>query len=425
MVIIAVAAAFVLVMFLTKGIFSPAKLFAIMWTLLILGYYCFTSKIISGLGLLWIVAAMIILAIGERIGSDYAAKRYKSSQTVYDARTIRATGRRLSHWVLLFILIALIGKIAFLYANGYSLSVFFDIDKFMSMNTEMAYDRYNGGTVTNNLITLLSSFGYVAPLCGGYLLPYACKRKRRILLSFLSFFPVLLSMAMDNTKSGVIDAAILFAIGFMVAYMKLRKRSPKFKLGQIVLIAFLLLLLFALLFVSMCIRIGDFSAETIEIVKGKFIVYAFGSVEAFDVWLTQHYTFGTYGFGVNTFMAPFNLLGIVNREQGLYGFVDGAASNVFSAFRGVIMDFGIIGGLLFVFFIGMLGGIACRKIKSHGSVGAQFIYATLLFLLIRSYLCSPWIYTSFWITFVVFLLFIALSSKRVYSRVVVKHKQTA
>lgn len=427
MIVFLVIIACISVMVITKGIFSPAKLFALMWTFLILGYYAFSSKTISGIGLLWIVAAMIILAVGERIGANYAAKRYKTpnNNAVERVYVTRAASRSLFRVLALIILIALLGEVIFLYANGYNFSVFFDINKFMSMNSEIAYDRYNNQTVSNNLITLLSSFCYVAPLCGGYLLPYSGKRKRRILLCFFSLFPIIFTMLIENTKSGVIDAAILFAIGFMIAFMKLRKSSPKLNFKKIFLIICLLLLLFALLFASMCIRIGGFSSEIIAVVKEKFIVYAFGSVEAFDVWLTEHYTFGTYGFGVNTFMAPFDILGLVNREQGVYGFIDGISSNVFSAFRGVILDFGVVGGLLFMFVIGIIGGSAYSKIRSRGTVGAQFIYAAILFFLIRSFLISPWVYTSFWVAFAVFLLFILHSSSRAHRRVVVKRKQVA
>lgn len=402
--------AFVCVCLLTKGIFSPAKLYGAMWAILTIGYFCFSGKAIPGLGLLWIAASMIILAAGERIGVGHASKAYKNNQNSVEAAITPASGRVLFRALLLVILIALTGKMLFLYANGYNVSVFFNVNKFLNMNTQMAYDRYNGLTVTNNAITLLSSFGYVAPLCGGYLLPYTGKSKKRILLCIFSLFPVLLSMAMDNTKSGVIDAAILFAIGFMVSYMKVYKRFPKLKTRHIIAIIGLLALLMLALFVAMCIRIGDFSQSTISDVKESAIVYAFGCVEAFDVWLSKYFTFGSYGFGVNTFMAPFDLLGIVSRVQGLYDFIPGVESNVFTSFRGLILDFGVFGGLLFMFAVGVVSGITYKKIRSCGSAASQIIYASIMFFLVRSYLCSPWVYTSFWVVFFVFLLFILLAS---------------
>lgn len=424
MVVFAVLAVFVLVMLLTKGIGSPAKIFAILWLLFILGYYCFTSRTIPGMGVLWIAVSILVFAVGERIGTDYAAKKYKVRRQTANCVS-EAQISRLSKILVLIILLALLSRLLFLYVNGYGLSVFFSIEKFMAMNTELAYARYHGLTVTNSLITLLSSFCYVAPLCGGYLLMYAGKKKRIIFLCILSLLPILLGMLTENTKSGVIDSAILFIIGLITAFMTLRKHSPKLKFKHIAIIIFLALILFALLFISMCVRIGDFSSETINIVKEKFIVYAFGSVEAFDVWLSDYYTYESYGFGVNTFMAPFNLLGIVTRAHGVYGFLPGVSSNVFSAFRGVILDFGVVGGLLFMFILGVVGGVVYVKIRRCGSVGAQLIYAALLFFLIRSFLISPWIYSSFWVTFVVFLGFIYLALKRPRKKASVKQGQIA
>lgn len=426
MIIVFVLIAMGCVLHLTKGVFSPARLFALMWTILIIGYYCFAENAVSGIGLLWIVAAMIVLAFGEKLGVNYAINKYKSISEPCKIVVSKVPTKRLFRALLLIIMIAIAGKICFLYANGYSLSVFFNINRFLEMNAQMAYDRYHDLTVTNNFITLLSSFGYVAPLCGGYLLFYTGKSKKRIFLCIFSLFPVLLSMLMDNTKSGVIDAAILFAVGFMISYMRTRSGYPKLRFKQIAAIIFLLALLLIILFIAMCIRVGDFSQSAISDIKDSFVVYAFGSVEAFDVWLTKYYAFGSYGFGVNTFMAPFNILGIVTREQGVYGFIPGVSSNVFSAFRGVIMDFGVFGGLLFVFALGFLGGVSYRKIRSRGSVGSQFIYAVIFFFLIRSFLISPWIYTSFWVTFFVFLLFLFLASKRTYvKRIDVQQVQAA
>ncbi len=425
MIIILIVIAFAFVLFMTRGAFSPARLFAIMWTILILGYYCFSAKTISGFGLLWIAAAMVVLAVGERIGVGYAVKKYKPITDKVSISITKSTSRNLFAILLLLIVIALLGEIIFLHDKGYNFTVFFNLNKFLAMNSEMANDRYSGVSA-NSLVTLLSAFSYIAPLCGGYLLSYTCKRKRRILLCFLSLLPIILSMAIENTKSGVIDATILFAVGYMVSFMQVYKCFPKFKTKQIVIVICLGAILAALLFFAMCVRIGDFSKRTIDIVKEKIIVYAFGSVEAFDVWLTGHYSLGTYGFGINTFMAPFSLLGIVTREQGVYDFIPGASSNVFSAYRGVIMDFGIFGGLLFMFVIGIVAGITYRKIRSCGTVGSQFIYAVLMFFLLRSWLISPWIYTSFWVAFVVFLLLLLLVFKRTCKRSVkVQRFQTA
>lgn len=425
MIVVGIIAAFVCVVFLTKGAFSPARLFAAMWAALIIGYYIFSDSPVMGIGLWWIVSAILVFAIGENIGVNYIAEKYKYSLNhTCEGNVTKPASKILFLALLLFIICAVFGKVLFLYSNGYDFSVFFNIDKFVEMNKQMAADRYNGETQTNNFITLLSSFGYVAPLCGGYLLSYSDKSKAKVFLCILSLFPVLLSMAIDNTKSGVLDAVILFVVGFMISFMKTNKRTPKIKGRHIAISVCLVAILFLLLFISMCVRVGDFSASTISDIKDKFIVYAFGSVEAFDVWITKNYSLGNYGFGVNTFMAPFDLLGIVTREQGVYGFVEGAASNVFTSFRAVITDFGIFGGLIFMFLSGILAGTAYKKIQTAGSVGSQFIYAGVAFYLLHGYLGSPWVYTSFWVAFFVFLLFLALAARRARGRQIdIKYKQ--
>lgn len=406
MILLIVFFSLFLVFLLTKGTFSPARLNALLWAALISGYYLFSPDAEGGDGLLWIAAAMIIFAVGERLGAGYAAKKCNTVKAEEKKSVCAASYAYLYDFLLLTIIIAVLGKLIFLLANGHGIFDFFSYERFMAMNADMARDRYGGRTVNYAAITLLSSFGYVAPLCGGYLWNYAGKNKKRLFLCIFSFFPILLSMAIDNTKSGVIDAAILFAIGFIISDVELHGGRSRRPFGRAIATAVALAVMFALLFAAMCVRVGDFSAETVATVKEKFVEYAFGSVEAFDVWLTKYYSHGVYGFGVNTFMAPFALLGIADRQQGVYGFIQGASSNVFSVYRGVIADFGIYGGLLFMLLLGFIGGAAYARIGSRSRFGSRFAYSAVLFTLVHGYFGSPWVYSSFWVVFAVFMLFL-------------------
>lgn len=55
-----------------------------------------------------------------------------------------------------------------------------------------------------------------------------------------------------------------------------------------------------------------------------------------------------YSFGAMTFLGISNVLGVVQRVQGVYTALLGTSSNVYTVFRGIVEDFGIIGGIIFI-----------------------------------------------------------------------------
>ena len=109
-------------------------------------------------------------------------------------------------------------------------------------------------------------------------------------------------------------------------------------------------------------------------------------------------------------MAPFDLLNIVERSQGVYESIPGIASNIFTGYRALIQDFSSIGAIVVVFLTGAISGIVYRKVK-HGesSYFSRTLYGCFLFTCLHYWLGSPWVYTSLWLTFIMFGLVICFS----------------
>jgi oligosaccharide repeat unit polymerase len=172
----------------------------------------------------------------------------------------------------------------------------------------------------------------------------------------------------------------------------------------------------------MCVRIGAFDSETINLVHGKFRLYAFSEIQAFSVFLeNRQYDLTSLGFGKNTFMSIYNLFSGESKVAGVYTIMEGTETNVFTAYRGLIEDYSFVGTLVFEFIVGFISGVSLKAIKrNRPSTIALVALAISYYFILYSFIISPWIYTieilMFVIMFIVFLLF--------FRRKVIKNKKS-
>jgi oligosaccharide repeat unit polymerase len=98
----------------------------------------------------------------------------------------------------------------------------------------------------------------------------------------------------------------------------------------------------------------------------NFKVYLLGGISAFDSELKNPENL-PLGFGKYSFSALYDLLGIAENKLGVYTKYYPIAAdlptriNIFTSFRPLIDDFGIIGGGIFMFILGLIGGISYNK----------------------------------------------------------------
>jgi oligosaccharide repeat unit polymerase len=88
--------------------------------------------------------------------------------------------------------------------------------------------------------------------------------------------------------------------------------------------------------------------------------YFFGYLSSFTQWI-QVYNQKNILFGMVTFAGPADLLGLTERELGFYNEVSvlgESHTNIFTALRGIIHDFSIIGGFLYFGIFGFIGTMA-------------------------------------------------------------------
>ena len=146
-----------------------------------------------------------------------------------------------------------------------------------------------------------------------------------------------------------------------------------------------------------------------------------GHLPAFDIWFDRQPLLSTdLTCGGKFFMGITNYLGIVERKSGIYDeFVDislyGDQTNVYTIFRILIEDFGIIGTLIFFLLLGYFAQrmyINVRTLRRYKS-SLTFIVA-FYFLTSWSFVTSVFVYTSYIVMFFLFYYIINKYSKIIY-----------
>jgi len=237
---------------------------------------------------------------------------------------------------------------------------------------QFSLERYSEDSPIPPLITqcfLIPAF--LAPMLGGTLFAYH-NRKSDNMLSLLSLFPSLLIYATQSTRAPVL-IAVLFWICVYCAWKTFdtRGHSPKLDPKLIRYGIGLLSVMVILVPIGDILRLG--SIPTFESLLGnlrepRIRITLFGALPAFSAWFSQAWQGETtLAFGLYTFGGLAALLGIKDRDPGLYLGdnylrLEGGATNIYTFYRGLIQDFGFAGSLLFVFLAGFVGGFCHRKV---------------------------------------------------------------
>lgn len=394
--------------FLKIPVSSPPVIYSLVWC----AFIFFSNLILkqnytfSYLGIFWIFSSCFFLSLGYSFKTITKKIRISEVEKNFIEPQIS--------WFLLsvFTFLGFFGFVLSATKYGVSLNVFADFTSLQSASNSISVQRYSGsGVGTSTIEQILNSFIYVLPLCGGYSLLYANTLKKKILI-VLTAIPSLLSMLLTSAKLAIVAYVILFFVSYYVSYLYLNKQFISFnykKMLHILLIAFSLYQLFYLSFI---LRIGSSSANLGKIIVTKMGIYAFGHVQAFDVWLQTYLSSKPeLGLGTNTFLAFSSILGLQDKKQGIYEFISGSSTNVFTQFRALISDFGIFFSLLIVLILGIVLNILCNNLISPSrkvSIFQQVLFISILFYLLFVF-TSPWAYMTFVAAFVIFYLYLVVA----------------
>lgn len=395
---------------LNESIMNPAILFSLYWSVQVLigSFVFYDTDLFVGAMYIEIIALTTLLAGGI---TKYFVE-YRSRTTIIKKYTFNLKSVESNVWFYMSILIG--GMYPLRMISSYGISITNLISQLTALNTTAAVDRYTGDAFGGGVNSFLLTFVYFSTILGGVKASFSSRRKD-LWISLLGFLPAFLILFTQNTKSVFLGALFLYVSSFL-STAKLRKLKLNIKPKNIFQVFLGILLTFAFMIISMMLRIGTFSFYTLNIVIEKFYIYALGHIVAFSNWLENYH--GSFISTNNmTFIGLFDLIGISNREQGVYNnfiVVKNSTTNIFTVFRGLITDYGSVGTIVFIF---IFTSITCycyyKAAFSRHTIICQFFLLSYYFFTFYSFIVSIWSYNSFNLCFILFIIFLFTSlSKR-------------
>ncbi|MES2417293.1 MAG: O-antigen polymerase [Bacteroidota bacterium] len=210
-------------------------------------------------------------------------------------------------------------------------------------------------------------FSNISVIIGGLIFgSVSAKKNKKVLFAFLPSAIILLT---QSSKGLFFLSVFLFLGGLLVTKVFLNKLSFfNFKVVRnVFFIMLIFIILLALSFLSRGLQGIDDTTVLLENFRILFSSYFFTHIYGFSDWFTAYtggnaqfsYDVSNYHFGFYTLTAFFKMLGTDKvTSAGVYDeffmYKELLESNIYTIFRGLIMDFGLLGALVFMLLNGYL-----------------------------------------------------------------------
>lgn len=390
----------------------PACIFGLFW----FGYTFFPLTVLYWLPVDALAIAFIFLcASAFSAGSLFFdwknaiqenRKKRLAAALVYGSPFLKASFQAATLASLVFIIL-------YSMAQGFTLGDF--LSDFFESATAFALMRYNEELHPSLYGPMGIVSAYVGVILGGLLFSAAPTKKERRLILIMSFLPSVLVALTQLSKGLLLLSVILFYAGLLV----FRISTGNFRLLEkgaiktLMLSGATVLAITTLSIFSRGLHAMEDASELIDAVTERYALYAFGHVYAFSDWFSfligRHseisYTHESATYGFLTFAPLFRMMG--SQKELPLGFYDDFYSiggvlttNIFTFFRGLIQDFGLIGCLLFMFVAGVLLHWAFHSLLRNPR--PVFTVAVFIFMLGYSYMTfgiSLFIWNTIYVTF--------------------------
>ena len=172
--------------------------------------------------------------------------------------------------------------------------------------------------------------------------------------------PFISMLLMGVAQAGRAATFMMLIIIFVAALWRDKVRCVKkialrsFK--RMIIITIIILVIFTL---GMMQRTQNFNILSFNDGQmGEYKSYSYGSISAFSAFWDQYSLHSDYRFGIYSFASLSELLGISKLPAGFYSEyvlisnTGGEVSNVFTLFRSLIDDFGVVGALIYMYALG-------------------------------------------------------------------------
>ena len=348
---------------LNGDIHTPGSLYSFYWFLFTFFPIIFLFFVpINPLPLLYILISAIIFSISSFHYDWKLIKKIDTNSGLIDLKSLQNNVLKIVYFFSF--LCAILFPLLMLIQNGFNLELFF-LD-WASTSSKFATTRANEG-YEYGLIGQASTFFPLFVAALGAAISFTSKIKSQKIIYFIfSLLPALIFMLFHSSKI-IFLYAILFYISVLIS-LKLYSGFNEILNKGVIKAIFLFIICFSpILIITFTLRDGYNDLST-DIFLPTILSYFFGSIYAFsDFFMSilglgsqSNYIFeNNYTLGYYSFKSFFDLLGGTKvfppgYYYDFYNYDNYIQSNIFTFFRQLIQDFGILGSLLFIYLMGVI-----------------------------------------------------------------------
>lgn len=397
----------------------PACLFGLFWFVYtIIPLLALPAAPVEPLSIFYILICCIAYSVSA-FSFDWKRAFAVNKSRIHDMNYGSIFLRRLFYVLSSF---ALIGVVVNWFLQGITLSqIIFSLKE--TSNEYMAR-RYSDSLSSNIYGQIGVVLTYVSAIIGGIVFWADRKRHRNLHIAILSLLPAILVMLVEAAK-GTFFLVLAFFLGGILS-SKISQADLRFFEGRVIFKLFLWSTLLLPIVVFSFMARGIDHTEDVYIILGAleryFVSYTSGHLYAFSDWFSNltcalsdiHYDdeFGAGGF--YTFMAIFKMFGSSRYvPPGVYeeyfSFEDILTSNIYTMFRGLIVDFGVVGSIVFMLAFGLFSHlIFFSQLTVRRPYLSTAFFPHLIGFFYTSFIISLLIWNSIYASFfaVAFILFV-------------------
>jgi oligosaccharide repeat unit polymerase len=371
---------------------APGAFYALVWVVAAVPAVIVLPHDVSPTAMLFVASFVIAVLVGSQLGGCAGLHPQSEGAAHGDANeglAVPPTHTLLTTTAILLGLCGIAATVGYVWGAGYSLRDLSRSGTWIRMAVHYSIARYHGGYQTPIVVNLLTAADYAGAIVAGVALAMPGGALRRVAVSLPVIGGVLITIA-TTAKAAMLIAIISAFAGWLSVRVsareatRQRRRSWKrlFVVGTIVFGGA------TLVFVSLMLRYGPGGASQAVILQ-RIGGYAFGQMAALSAWLhTLDWSALTPRWGEMTFSGLAAVFHIHSRIPGLYDTIDlngwAAQTNVFTALRGLVMDFGLVGAWGAVALVGAIGGRCYERLRGGMASAGSFMG------LIVFYIFSGW-----------------------------------
>tara|TARA_R110000868_G_scaffold8205_3_gene42623 strand:- start:211273 stop:212571 length:1299 start_codon:yes stop_codon:yes gene_type:complete len=405
----------------------PACIFALFWFAFTFFPLIFLATVpIDPVAILFILLCTIMFSISSVFFNWQEAfnvnkSKLSSSEACYNTRFLMTVF--ISSQLIVLVTIAINVSL-----QGFSLYDFV-FNYFHSANTYLAM-RYNGQIIETIYFKLGTVLNYLGVMIGGLLLPNYKKIKSIAVIIVIALLPSILFMLVYADKGTLFLVLVFFYSGILINRITRNDFSLTNKKTNSVFLVCIIILIPALIISFMARGIYMLQSEALlHKLVWYFSSYAFGHIYAFADWFS-HYLFNhslyvyhdiSAPIGYYTFMSVFKWFGkSVSLPPGIYSeyfsYHQLFTTNIYTIFRGLIMDVGILGSLIFMCIMGFVFHSSFYlMLRMKRPVISVAVFILMMGFFYTSFIISLMIWNSIYMAFILLCICLFLNKIRTQS----------